>query len=149
MNSPQRVSVPEEVAKTAEAGAQEAGNIVAFLRHPENAARFEAFRRLNRISNTRAAWSIVRQWLGLAASIAMAIRVGHAWSYAIAILVISTRQHALGVIMHEATHYRLFTSRWANEVLGDLLCAFPVNMSVSRYRHDHLLHHKYNMSQLD
>jgi fatty acid desaturase len=71
------------------------------------------------------------------------------WVYALAIVVIATRQHALGVLMHEATHFRLFSSRWTNDVLGDVLCAFPINMTVARYRHDHLLHHKFNMTEKD
>lgn len=33
------------------------------------------------------------------------------WLYPPAIFIIAARQHALGIIMHDATHYRLFTSR--------------------------------------
>jgi fatty acid desaturase len=140
-----------ESARTAlaEPIAPESGQIVAFLRQPENANHLEEFRRLSRVSDAEAAWSIARQWIVIAASAWIALRAHHVLVYALAIVVIATRQHALGVLMHEGTHYRLFSSRRANDVLGDLLCAFPINMTVSRYRHDHLLHHKFNMTERD
>lgn len=143
------VDVVANIPTGVEPAIAESSQIMTFLRRHENAPVLEEFRRLNRISDAKAAWAIARQWLVIATSIALAIRLGHVWGYALAILVISTRQHALGILMHDATHYRLFKSKWANDFLGDVLCAFPINMSVSRYRHDHLLHHKHNMTERD
>ena len=131
------------------ANGREIRQIVSFLKRKGNEAFFEEFRRLHEVSDLRAAWSIARQWLIIAAAAALALSDGRLWAYAIAILVISTRQHALGIVMHEATHYRLFSRRWANEVLADLVCAFPINMTVSPYRYEHRLHHRHNMTEED
>lgn len=123
--------------------------LLGFLKQPGNEALWTRFRELQKISNVRAAWSIARQWAVIVAAGLFAVNLGSVWAYAIAIFVISTRQHALGVIMHEATHYRLFSKGWANDFFGDVLCAFPINTAVSRYRHEHLLHHRHNMTDRD
>jgi fatty acid desaturase len=123
--------------------------VLAFFKKSGNERLFEEFCRLHQISDIRAAWSIARQWLVIGAAVALAVNTGKLWAYAVAIVVVSTRQHALGIVMHEATHFRLFSKRWANEFFGDILCAFPVNMTVSRYRYEHLLHHRHNMTDQD
>jgi fatty acid desaturase len=127
---------------------------------------------LSQINNVKAAWSIVRQWLVIAAVIALALGTLSYFTgsfnlieglskltaiqvaiivltYLLAGLVISTRQHALGVIMHDATHYRLFTNRIANEIISDLFCAFPNGLATSLYRRQHLAHHRFTNSEKD
>ena len=123
--------------------------IHAFLKQPGNERLRAEFGELGKVSNRRGAWSILRQWLCIGLAVAFAVYLNSWWSYALAILVISTRQHALGIAMHEATHWRLFENRAVNDFIGDFLCAFPVNMTVARYRYDHLLHHKHNMTEAD
>lgn len=98
-------------------------------------------RSLSAISNVRGAGLIVREWLVIGATIAIALYFDRWWIYLPAIIVIAARQHALGVIMHDATHFRLFTSRWANEYVSNFFCAFPVGMSTQGYRGEHLAHH--------
>ena len=55
--------------------------------------------------------------------------------------VIAARQHALMVLTHEAIHSSL--SRWANDWLGRVLAAFPVFISLAKWRFIHLSHHQY------
>jgi fatty acid desaturase len=45
--------------------------------------------------------------------------------------------------MHDGTHYRLLSSRRLNDVVCDLFCALPIGMATSRYRYEHLLHHRF------
>lgn len=112
---------------------------IAISRKPEfvNLAR-----QLGSIDNARAAWAVARQWLVIALAVTAAIWSGHWLVYVAAIVVVSTRQHALGVLMHDASHYRLFTNRKANEIVGNFACALPIGFIVSRYRADHSLHHR-------
>ena len=62
----------------------------------------------------------------------------------ICMLVIATRQHALLVLMHEFSHYQ-FSRKHAywNDLLGDVLTAFPFLITVHGFRRNHLLHHRH------
>jgi fatty acid desaturase len=108
-----------------------------------------AVRELSRVSNLRGALSIARQWLIIIAIIWAAISIGQLWFYLLAGVLMASRQHALGVIMHDATHYRLFTNRNANEWVSNFLCAFPLGLSTELYRRQHLEHHQFTNTDLD
>ena len=71
----------------------------------------EDVRQLSRINNWRSAGVIARQWLVITATVAAAVFFDRWWLTLAAIVVIAAKQHALGVIVHDATHYRVFTSR--------------------------------------
>lgn len=101
----------------------------------------EDVRQYSQVNNWRAATAIARQWVIIAATVATAIYVHHWTAYVMAIVVIASRQHTLLVLMHDATHYRLFTNKLANDILSDLLCAFPLGISTLGYRLEHLPHH--------
>ncbi len=106
-------------------------------------------RRLSEINNIKATWSIIRQWIIIAIVVGLALWTKHWAVWVIAAIVCATRQHALAVIMHDATHYRLFTNRWVNEIISDLFCAFPVGLSTQLYRKQHLEHHRYTNTDKD
>jgi fatty acid desaturase len=74
----------------------------------------------------------------------------HSWLvYLVAGVVIATRQHALAVLMHDASHYLLHRNRTVNNVVSNLLLSFPLLISTDRYRRHHLLHHRYLNSDRD
>lgn len=101
-----------------------------------------AIQALTRVSNARFLADLAMNWGVIAAAASMALLTGHWLAYVAAIVVISTRQHALGVLMHDGTHYRCLTSRPLNDAASDIFCAMPVGMLTSRYRHEHLQHHR-------
>jgi fatty acid desaturase len=107
----------------------------------DDAALVADVKSLSQPSNLRAALAIAEAWLIIAAAIGAAVYFDAWWSFLPAILIVASRQHALGVIMHDATHYRLFSSRRANDLVSDWFCAFPTGMSTLGYREDHLAHH--------
>jgi fatty acid desaturase len=115
-----------------------ASPLAPLLREP---AMVERVRLLSQINNVRAAVAILRQWLVIAAVVAVAIYCNHWLIYGLAIIVIASRQHTLVVLMHDATHYRLFSNRTANDLLSDLFCAFPLGITTLGYRLEHLPHH--------
>jgi fatty acid desaturase len=57
-------------------------------------------------------------------------------------IVIGSRQHGLAVIMHETVHKRLATSWDASAALGRL-AVWPLLISWSSFRDNHLAHHKH------
>lgn len=107
-------------------------------------------RRLSKISAWRAACAIARQWLAIAAAVGFVVWSGHHWgAYVLSGIVIATRQHTLGVIMHDATHYRLFPNARVADWISDFFCAFPIGFTTDLYRREHLAHHRHTNSQRD
>jgi fatty acid desaturase len=98
-------------------------------------------RRLSDIQSVRPPADILSQWLLIAAVVALAAHVDSWPVWAVAVIVIATRQHALLVLMHEAAHCHLFKSRVLNDWVSDLFCAFPMNITTTGYRHGHMQHH--------
>ena len=81
-------------------------------------------------------------WLAIVAAIVLAFNLNHIVAYAVAVLVIGTRQHALAVLSHDATHFHVSRSKRLNDLLSNLLAAWPMAFSSSGYRRWHLQHHR-------
>lgn len=115
---------------------------VALERYPRTPMMPEV-RRLSKISNWRSAAYIALQWGIISLAIYLAVQSGHWAAYVAAALVIATRQQALGVLLHDGAHWLLFTNRTINDVVSDLLVAFPIGMSTTLYRDTHFRHHRF------
>ncbi|MGD9647123.1 MAG: fatty acid desaturase family protein [Pirellulales bacterium] len=115
---------------------------VKTVRYPR-AAIMPEVRRLSQVSNWRSAWIIAVQWFWVLAAGTLAVQTGHWAAYLLAFLVIGSRQQALGILVHDATHYLLFTNRTVNDIVSDLFVGFPVNISTTLYRSTHFPHHRF------
>jgi len=125
------------IAETAERDSSIAGVVLA------RRGMTARMRELTHVRDGRFLADLALQWLVIALAFGLAVHSGHWAAYAAAMVVIATRQHALGILMHDGTHYRLLSNRAFNDAVCDLLCAFPLGMATSRYRHDHMLHHRF------
>ena len=67
---------------------------------------------------------------------------GNPLMYLFAVILIGVRLHALAVLMHDATHYRLFGNRRWNEFAGELL-AWLFLFTLHGYRKNHFAHHRH------
>ena len=116
-------------------------------------------------------WTILRQWLVIVATfvactvaadrllplalqkadlqVAAASALGLLFVFAAGAFVMACKQHALGVIMHDATHYRLLNTKRFNDGVSDFFCAFPIGMVTASYRRGHLPHHAFTNKPLD
>jgi len=72
------------------------------------------------------------------------------WMLPLTMIVIGSRQHALGVLGHEAVHRAIggIPLHWSDR-LGNLLCMWPILSDVDTYRRWHMLHHQHLGSDLD
>ena len=95
------------------------------------------------VQDGRFLFDLVGQWAVILLAGGAAIWIGQWWAYVLAMVVIATRQHALGILLHDGTHYRLLSNRALNDAVCDYFCGLPVGMTTSRYRHEHLLHHRH------
>lgn len=103
----------------------------------------DELRELSRRRPGRAALAIARQWAVILAAAASAVSWDRWYGYLAAIVVIATRQHALAVLMHDGAHRLLFSDRRINDLVSDLLLAFPLFISTTLYRRHHLEHHRH------
>ena len=76
-----------------------------------------------------------RSWIGLCMVLA-------------AILLTACWQHALAIISHESTHYRLFANRTANDLVGRL-AGMLIGVSTYSYRIVHRVHHNHLYEAID
>ena len=106
-------------------------------------------RRLSQTSNWHSVCMIAFQWGLIALACWAAVASGHWLVYVLAAFVIASRQQALGILVHDASHYLLFSNHAVNDVVADLFLAFPVGLSTTLYRSTHLLHHRHANSPQD
>ncbi len=106
-------------------------------------------RELCQVSTARGLGAIAVQWLVILAAIAAALTVNAWWSYVGAVIVIGTRQHALAVLMHDASHYLITRHKRLNDVVASLFLSFPILTSTTRYRTHHGLHHRHVNTEQD
>ncbi len=100
-------------------------------------------RALSKLSPTRAIAAIAFEWTIIAAAVALAETLAVWPATVLAVFVIGARQHALTVISHDATHFRLLPSRGWNDWVANLLLAWPMFISVQGFRHFHGDHHRF------
>lgn len=65
------------------------------------------------------------------------------------IILIGTRIHALGILMHEASHFNLFSNRSMNDWITKIFITSPFLISLDSYRRSHMAHHQYSLTAKD
>ncbi len=100
-------------------------------------------RALSRLEPWRGIAQIALEW----ALIVLPVWACHryfSWpAYALTVVWVGARQHALAVLMHEATHYRLWPDKRVNDAIGDATTAWPLFLDVAAYREKHFAHHRH------
>ena len=97
---------------------------------------------LTRLSPVRSTLALLQNVLAIAVVMAIAIHFWSWWSALIAIIFIAPLQHGLFILAHESAHYRLYETRWLNDLIGR--CVGMVGgVSMCSYRVIHWLHHNY------
>jgi fatty acid desaturase len=88
-------------------------------------------------------------WVVIATALAAVTLWPHVAVFAAAVLVIGNRQHALTVLGHDGTHYTLSRNARLNDFLTNLLCFWPLGLTVSGYRALHYAHHAHTGTEND
>lgn len=83
-----------------------------------------------------------RDWIVIGAALAAIFLWPHFYTVVAAVLIIGNRQHALAILGHDGTHYTLSRNAAFNDFLTNLLCFWPLGLTVSGYRALHYAHHK-------
>lgn len=86
---------------------------------------------------------ILLEWLCIVVTLRVALAVDDWRLYLVAAIIISTRQHALFILYHDATHYHLTRRRTVNDFLINVAIGIPGTVPVEFYRPLHLAHHRH------
>jgi fatty acid desaturase len=97
-------------------------------------------RALGRPSLIQTFLAISSDWALVVASVCL-VHFYSLWWTPIALLVIGSRQRALVVLTHDASHFLLAQNRYINDVIANLFLCFPMLKSLKYYRAVHLPHH--------
>lgn len=88
-------------------------------------------------------------WGGIAAIFALATAVPTWWMVLLLMPLMARQQMALGAMMHEGAHRRLFPSRSLNDHVSQLFFGGPLLLIADGYRRTHLKHHRAPMAEDD
>lgn len=120
------------------------------VKHPHNTARVvperlpaAKIKELSRLQPARAVAATACEWAIITGAIALCASFWNPLLYMLAVIVIGSRQHALLILGHDASHYRTLTSRWQNDLFANLFLMWPTFASVEGFRKFHGTHHQY------
>jgi fatty acid desaturase len=83
----------------------------------------------------------VIEWATIALLFGSTWLVTHPAWWLLVAAAIAARQHGLLILMHEGVHGRFHRVRWINDLVSDVLCAWPLLTTTRAYRTSHLRHH--------
>lgn len=85
--------------------------------------------------------SLALNWLWIAVGIWLA-KLGALWAVLLSLCVLGVLQHRMALQGHEAAHFLLSRNRRLNEILGNILCMYPIGTTIAAYRRWHFVHHR-------
>jgi fatty acid desaturase len=98
--------------------------------------------RYRTIADGRNALTVATLWLATFLIVELGVRLDNLW-VALACFIAMGPIHArFAILMHEAAHKLLFTSKRLNDAVGTWLLAYPAMVPISIYRRSHFAHHK-------
>ena len=109
----------------------------------------EILSQLSKISPLKMALAIFNDWFFIVLIILVCDNFFSWPLYIFSALFISTKMHALGVLSHDAVHYRIAPKKIINDLIANLFLCWPLFIKVQGYRNEHFPHHKYVNSDLD
>jgi fatty acid desaturase len=100
-------------------------------------------RALSTIRPAASLLAVTFEWVAIILAILLYERLANLWFLPVVVMWIGARQHALGVLMHEGTHYHLLRNRTANDIVSELFLAWPLFVTMKAYRRTHFAHHRH------
>ena len=84
---------------------------------------------------------IIVDWAVIFAAMAMALYLS-VWLLPLSVVVIASRQRALGIFIHDATHKHICRNMRLNDLVARYLLALPLFEDFTSYRKSHTNHHR-------
>ena len=121
---------------------------------PESLTKLErldprVIRRLSQLKPWVSLGHIGLEYFFIFAAIVICQMYWHPLLYIVAVMWIGARQHAFAILMHDASHYRITRNKKVNDIVSEMLLAFPLFVTVRGYRLSHLAHHRHMNTEYD
>lgn len=100
-------------------------------------------------NNYSHALALLFNWIVIFAMIALCLAYFNLALYIFTVIVIGARMHALAILMHDATHFRFLKNRKWNDLITNVITAYPLFTTISIYRENHLRHHRHLNTEAD
>ena len=71
------------------------------------------------------------------------------FEFVLFVVVAGFTQNALGILMHEGSHYFFHRNRKTNDILANVLVCLPIFNTVQSYRIQHFQHHRHSGEETD
>ena len=94
------------------------------------------------IADWRNALTITVLWLATTGIVEVGVRLDNVWIALVCFVAMGPIHARFAILMHEAAHKLLFTSKRLNDWVGTWLLAYPAMVPISIYRRSHFAHHK-------
>jgi len=94
-------------------------------------------------------FALVLNWVIICIVIYICVAYFNPLLYLLAILIIGARMHALAILMHDATHFRFLKNHNWNDLITNLVTAYPIFTTIATYRENHLRHHRHLNTEHD
>lgn len=101
----------------------------------------EEIKAFHQKSNAKALWEVASAWLWIAFALILAGVFSHPLTILLAVIILSGKQLACAIILHDASHHSLFKTKKLNDFFGNWLGGYPILQNVKQYRPYHLQHH--------
>ena len=101
----------------------------------------DKIRELSKLNPTKFLLYLYLDWFIIIAAIYMHIFFNNPIIYICTVLVIATRQQALGVLSHDIVHFRFLNNRKFADLIGNVFMTWPLFFTIPGYRSMHLRHH--------
>jgi fatty acid desaturase len=92
---------------------------------------------------------VALDWMAIAASIYFCQKYWNPFFYVLTVMWIGNRQHSLAIQMHDGAHSLISKTKWLNDWIAELFCAWPMFFRMAAYRENHILHHRYTNTERD
>lgn len=96
----------------------------------------------NSVSNIRGLCDLVLHWGAIILVFSAVYYTESIFLGCLAIPIIAGLQNSLASLAHETFHYKVFTSRRLNSLVGGFLYSYPLGLPFESYRKRHLEHHR-------
>lgn len=120
------------------------------VEHPHNTVRTvperlpgATVKALSQLQPARAVLRVFAEWGVIAAAITLSMSFFNPILYVLVVMLIGARQHALLVLGHDASHFRILPVRWQNDLFSNFFLMWPTFASVEGFRKFHGTHHQY------
>lgn len=96
---------------------------------------------LSKLNPKYTAMAIFVDWATIFFTIYYAEMMDHILIYLLAVIIIGSRMHALGILSHDFVHYRFINNRKLSDLIGNIFLCWPLFFTLEGYRAQHLRHH--------